>query len=531
MRPTSAHHRGVLRQRTLALAAATAAAAALVLWTAGPAHAQPERYIVVLHDGVSQPAAVADEHRRRFGAQPTHVYSHALRGYAAVIPDHRVDDVRADARVSFVDADDPVRAFAQQVPTGVQRVFADTNTALDIDGSDDFRVDADVAVIDTGIDYDHPELDVRTGTNCTGGGPRKQSCSGTAPADGDDDNGHGTHVAGTVAAIDNGAGVVGVAPGARLHAVKVLSGSGSGWTSWIIAGIDYVTKNAATIEVANMSLGGSGTDDGKSCSATTDAQKKAICNSVDKGVVYAVAAGNEDKDAAGSSPANHPDVITVSALADFDGASGGLGSPTCRADQDDTLADFSNWGSQVEVAAPGVCILSTVPGGGYDTYSGTSMASPHVAGAAALLASTNNPDSRNEVIAIRDEIVAKGNSLWTDESGDGTKEPLLDVSTFSASLIGSSGGGGGGGSDPGTSDFSVSATGYKVKGLQKVDLSWSGATSTNVDVFRDGAKIATIPANDGAYTDNIDKKGGGTYTYKVCEAGTSTCSNEATVTF
>ncbi len=384
-------------------------------------------------------------------------------------------------------------------------------------------------MIDTGIDYDHPELDVRSGTNCTGGGPSKQSCSGTAPADGDDDNGHGTHVAGSVAAIDNGAGVVGVAPGARLHAVKVLSSSGSGWTSWIIAGIDYVTKNAATIEVANMSLGGSGTDDGKSCDATADAQKKAICESVDAGVVYAVAAGNEDKDAAGSTPANHPDVITVSALADFDGQPGALGGPTCRADQDDTLADFSNWGSQVEIAAPGVCILSTVPGGGYDTYSGTSMASPHVAGAAALLASTSNPADRAGVMAIRDKIVSSGNSQWTDDSGDGVLEPLLDVSTFSATLIGSSGGGGGGG-DPGTTTFSLSASGYKVKGLQKVDLAWSGTTSQSVDVHRDGTKIATTD-NDGAYTDNIDKKGGATYTYKLCEAGSSTCSNEATVTF
>ncbi|MDQ3611143.1 MAG: S8 family peptidase, partial [Actinomycetota bacterium] len=436
----------------------------------------------------------------------------------------------ADARVSFVDRDEPVEAFAQQVPSGVQRIFADDNASLDIDGSDDYRVDADVAVIDTGIDYDHPELDVRSGTNCTGGGPFKQSCSGTAPADGDDDNGHGTHVAGSAAAIDNGAGVVGVAPGARLHAVKVLDSSGSGWTSWIIAGIDHVTKNAATIEVANMSLGGSGTDDGKSCTDTTDAQKKAICSSVGAGVVYAVAAGNEDKDAAGSTPANHPDVITVSALADFDGQPGALAKPTCRTDQDDTLADFSNFGPKVEIAAPGVCILSTVPGGGYDTYSGTSMASPHVAGAAALLASTSNPGDRTGVMAIRDKIVSSGNLQWTDDSGDGIKEPLLDVSTFSATLIGSSGGGGDEGGDPGTTTFSLGATGYKVKGVQKADLSWSGATSDNVDVYRNGTKITTT-ANDGAYTDNINNKGGATYTYKLCGSGTTTCSNEATVTF
>ena len=370
-----------------------------------------------------------------------------------------------------------------------------------------------MAIIDSGIDHDHPELDVRSGTDCTGGGPFSGSCSGTAPADGDDDNGHGTHVAGTAAAIDNGEGVVGVAPGARLHAVKVLSSSGSGYTSWVIAGIDHVTANANTIEVANMSLGGSGTDDGKSCAQTQNAQKKAICNSVDAGIVYVVAAGNDDVDAAGSTPANHPDVITVSALADFDGLAGGLGATTCRSDRDDTLADFSNWGATVELAAPGTCIRSTVPGGGYATYSGTSMASPHVAGAAALLASgPNKPAGRTDVLAIRQELIDTGNLDWTDESGDGFKEPLLDVSTFSPTLIPSAGDGGG---DGGTVGWGLQATGRKVKGSQAVDLAWAKAAAgdaTAVDVYRDGTRIAAGTANDGAYTDSIGRKGGGSYT-------------------
>ncbi len=123
------YHPGGFRQRALAWAGAMAAAVALILAAAGPAHAQADRYIVVLNDSVSQPGAVADEHRRRFGTQPTHVYRHALKGYAAVISDHRVDDVRADARVSFVDDDEPVAAFAQQLPTGVERIFADTNAS------------------------------------------------------------------------------------------------------------------------------------------------------------------------------------------------------------------------------------------------------------------------------------------------------------------------------------------------------------------------------------------------------------------
>jgi subtilisin family serine protease len=150
---------------------------------------------------------------------------------------------------------------------------------------------------------------------------------------------------------------------------------------------------------------------------------------VAKGVVYVVAAGNSDKDASTFSPANHPDVVTVSALADFDGVPGGLGSPTCRTDEDDTLANFSNFGSLVEIAAPGVCINSTWLNGGYNTISGTSMASPHVAGAAAvIIATSGKPTNKTGALAVRQKLIDTGNFNWTDDSGDGIKEPLLDLS-------------------------------------------------------------------------------------------------------
>jgi subtilisin family serine protease len=428
---------------------------------------------------------------------------------------------------------------------------------------------------------------------------------------GDDDHYHGTHVAGIIGAIDNGVGVVGVAPGARLWAVKVLDKNGSGWSSWIIAGIDWVAANAATIEVANMSLGGSG---------YSQAEYDAIQGAVNEGVAFAVAAGNSDDDARNYSPAAFDNVLTVSALADFNGAQGGGASPTCRTDQDDTLADFSNWGSAVDIAAPGVCILSTYPieKGEYGTLSGTSMASPHAAGALALLASVSKPSNASQVYALYTAIKNAGNYNWTDDSGDGIKEPLLDVSAFVPVLIA---GGGGGGTTPtnnpptvnitspingdsfstgtsisfaglasdtkdgnltrslvwtsdldgqigtgdsfstvlsdgthtitasvtdsggltgsaiititvvgsGGSGINLSVTAYKIKGNKYADLTWSRATSENVDIYRNGSFLAAT-ANDGTHTDGPLGKGGGSATYQICEPEpSSTCSNIVTV--
>ena len=147
-----------------------------------------------------------------------------------------------------------VSIFDQVTPTGVDRADADYNTEIGIDGVDDVRVDADIAVIDTGIGLANPDLNVHHYANCARKGPMNSSCKEN-DIGADDGNGHGTHVAGSAAAIDNGSGVVGMAPGARLWAVKVLGNDGSGWMNWIIGGIDYVTENADQIEVANMSLG------------------------------------------------------------------------------------------------------------------------------------------------------------------------------------------------------------------------------------------------------------------------------------
>jgi subtilisin len=371
-----------------------------------------DQYIVVLREGADDPRAVARQHANAHALGLLHVYEHALKGYAARIPAARLAAVRADPRVLYVSEDQEVEAFAQTLPTGVDRIGADLSSAASGNGSG--SVSVDVAVIDTGIDVDHPDLNVVGGTNCSTG-------SGY-----DDGNGHGTHVAGTIGARDNGAGVVGVAPGARLWAVRVLNSSGSGSFSSIICGVDWVTAHRATIEVANMSLGGSGTEPSGSGCTTGNALHDAICRSVAAGVTYVVAAGNSAADARNFVPAAYDEVITVSALADFDGRTGGRGAPTCRSDQDDTLADFSNYGPDIDLIAPGVCILSTWRGGGYNTISGTSMASPHVAGAAALYKASNPGASPAQV---KTALQAAGTTDWTGDR-DGTRERLLNVDPF-----------------------------------------------------------------------------------------------------
>ena len=566
--------------------------------------APPERagYIVVLHDSVDSPGTAAREIAGQVGGQVGFVYKHALKGFSVTLPVQAVAALQKNPKVKYVATDDIRYASAQSIPTGIQRIYANTNPNIGINGNDDYRVDVDVAVIDTGIDLQHPDLNVAGGVNCT-----SSIFFATCVAGGDDDHYHGTHVAGTIGALDNGIGVVGVAPGARLWAVKVLNKRGSGYTSWIVAGIDWVAANAATIEVANMSLGGAGFN---------QAEYDAIQGAVNAGVAFAVAAGNEDDNAINYSPSGFDNVLVVSALADFNGLPGGGAAPTCRVDVDDTLADFSNWGAAVGIAAPGVCILSTYPieKGSYGTISGTSMASPHVAGALALLASTSKPTSAADVHNLYAQVKGAGNYNWTDDSGDGIKEPLLDVSDtsiFNPALIAGGGtsntsptvsitspangasfpygtsisfagsaadaqdgdltgslawtsnldGSIGTGSafsavlsagthtitasvtDSGeltgnagitvtvtpSSTINLSVRAYKVKNIKRADLTWSGATGTHVEIYRNTGIVATTE-NDGSYTDNLPKTTSSA-TYKVCNVGTSTCSNEVTVTW
>ena len=375
---------------------------------------------MVFQDSVADPAAAANEKTRQHGLGLTAVYTVALKGFAATVPAGRLKVLQDDPDIAYIEAD--VVATTLELPTGVDRIDADLNATANIDGVDD-RVDVDVAIIDTGIDLDHPDLNVFRSVDCTKG----PNCE--KGGDGNDGNGHGTHVAGTVAALDNGTGVVGVAPGARLWAVKVLRDDGSGFFSDVIEGIDYVTKNSGSIEVANMSLGGVG---------TFNSLRTALQNSVAVGVVHVVAAGNSSKDVYGDDgvfdtgdeviPASYPEVAAISAMGDTDGQAGGLGPDTSRGTADDTFADFTNFsgsvvagnpvtslGAAIDLAAPGVDILSTWNDGGTGTISGTSMASPHVAGSAALEAATNGrATDAAGVAAIRQALIdsAQAQSDW-----------------------------------------------------------------------------------------------------------------------
>ena len=375
-----------------------------------------ERLIVRVDDGLNA-RAIAREHTQKLGVRVGQVYRSAIDGYSARVPAAAVAALNADPRVTYLQRDRQVHTTAQTTPTGINRSDADLSPTAAINGVDQ-RVNVDVAVIDTGIDLNHPDLNVNTAG--------AKNCSVGLSAD--DDNGHGSHVAGTIGALDNTSGVVGMAPGARLWPVKVLNAAGSGFTSDVICGIDYVTANAGAIEVANMSLGGGGSDDGNCGRSNDDAQHEAICASVAAGVTYVVAAGNDSENASNSTPAAYDEVITVSALADFNGQPGGGAPSTCRTDQDDTFASFSNYGADVDLIAPGVCINSTWMNGGYNTISGTSMASPHVAGGAALY-QANNPNATPA--QVKSAPQAAGNLNWNDsDDPDSTKESLLNVSTF-----------------------------------------------------------------------------------------------------
>jgi subtilisin len=360
-----------------------AGAMGVALLATPAAHAAtPTPYVVVYKHTVSSVDATTDGLQRGLGFRSSFRYASALKGFAASLSAEQLNAIHADPQVAFVEPDITFTAAGWQaltsgesLPVGIRRIGAASPSQVYLASG------ANVAELDTGIDLKNSDLNAVSGINCVKSGAAAQ-----------DDNGHGTNVAGIIAARDQGAGVVGVAPGTRLYAVKVLARSGNGTLSQVLCGINWVTANAAAlnIKVANMSLAGSGQNDNDCGNSNQDAEHQAICNSIAAGVTYVAAAGNSSASFASSIPAAYPEVLTVTAMTDTDGAPGGVGPRACvKGQTDDTYATYSNYAVSATdqahtVSAPGTCVVSDALGGGTSTYYGTSQAAPHVAGAVAL---------------------------------------------------------------------------------------------------------------------------------------------------
>jgi subtilisin family serine protease len=462
------------------LAPSTAPEAPL-LAVSGPA--VPGSYIVVLREGANPRAVAAIA-----GANPEYVYQHALVGFAAHLNQGQLNALQHNSDVRFIEPDAVMQAVATQAGAtwGIDRT---DQRSLPLSTTYEYSADGTgvhAYIIDTGILAGHGEFTGRidNGYDAVTSGGSAADC-----------NGHGTHVAGTV-----GGAVYGMAKQVRLHPVRVLNCQGSGSNSGVIAGVDWVTANAVRPAVANMSLGG----------GASTALDDAVRRSIGAGVVYAIAAGNGDilgrpQDACAGSPSRVAEAITVGAT-----------------DKTDKEASFSNYGRCVDLLAPGVNITSAwyTSTTATNTISGTSMATPHVAGAAALYLQTN-PGATPAAVASALTTAASPNKITLHSRSLSGGTPNLLLFTNPA--------GDGGGTPPPPAGITLSVNGSKVQGKQTAALSWGGASSPQVDVFRNGSKVATT-ANSGSYNDSLGKVSG-SYTYKVCESGTTTCSNDAVVTF
>jgi aqualysin 1 len=343
------------------------------------------RYIVVFKPGT--PAAqvsAAAEHARGLGGQVDFVYESALTGFAGNFPEQAVFGLSHNPNVEFIEADQVITIDATQSPAtwGLDRIDQH-NLPLNNTYSYDFTGTGVTAyIIDTGIRITHNEFGGRAsiGTDTVGDGQNGNDC-----------NGHGTHVSGTV-----GGSTYGVAKGVSLVAVRVLNCSGSGSTSGVIAGIDWVTSHHTAKAVANMSLGGS----------PSTALDNAVRNSIANGVVYAIAAGNSNRNACNFSPARTAEAITVGATTSTD-----------------ARASYSNKGSCLDLFAPGSSITSAwnTSNTATNTISGTSMATPHVAGVAALYLGGHNATPQQ----VRDAIVGAATPNVVGNAGKGSPNLLL----------------------------------------------------------------------------------------------------------
>lgn len=423
--------------------------------------------------GFKQKPGHADmEMIRGHGGEIKYSYS-IINAVAARLPEHAIDALKKAQGVDYVEMDGTVH-INDILPWGVDRIDAElVHPYLKGTG-------VKVAIIDTGIDYTHTDLDgnYKGGYNFVGGN-----------ADPKDDNGHGTHVAGTVAAEDNGIGVIGVAPEASLYAVKVLDSTGSGTFSNVIAGIDWSVNNG--MQVISMSLGA---DSGST------SLKNAVDNAYNAGVVIVAAAGN-DGNAAGTTdtvdyPARYDSVIAVAAT-----------------DSSNMRASFSSTGPAVEVSAPGVSVYSTIPGG-YDYYSGTSMATPHVTGTAALIIASN-PGITN--VDVRELL--RNTSTDLGDPGKDNQYGYGLINAYKAVPMKDT-----------TPPVQVSGVTVTATGTNQLSISWNASTEPDLkqyNIYRSTVQVFNpSPGNKVASTTTNSYTDGGlaastTYYYRVTAVDTS----------
>ena len=354
------------------------------------AEAVPGQYIVVLQDNVANPATVARDLVNASGGSLLRVYSSALKGFAARLSAAAATALGSNPLVASVEPDQVMRADVTQSmdangdPWGLDRI---DQGALPLSRTYTYTstgAGVHAYIIDTGIWTLHPEF-----------GGRANNVFDAYGATGEDCNGHGTHVSGTI-----GAATYGVAKGVSLHGVRVLSCAGLGLNSDVIAGVDWVSANHVNPAVANMSLGG-----GKS-----PALDQAVTNLCNSGVFLAVAAGNDNVDACTESPSGAPSVFTVAAST-----------------KTDAKASYSNWGTCVEAYAPGSAIVSTYLAGTTMSLSGTSMATPHVVGVAALYKATNGNQPSG---TVANWLITNATSGVITGNPSGTPNLLLFKSTL-----------------------------------------------------------------------------------------------------